>query len=135
MSDSPGPPDFSPRASPRFVKGPRDPEETRVAIERWLRGRLQMPVQVSGLDIPTGAGVSNETFLFRARRDVDGRPMESDYVLRLHPSPDYQVFFDPEFRMQFDLLSRLREVSDVRVPEVHWFEDDPATFGRPFFVM
>jgi aminoglycoside phosphotransferase (APT) family kinase protein len=100
-----------------------------------LRGRLERPVQVSGLDIPTGAGVSNETFLFRARLEVDGSPAESEYVLRLHPSPDYQVFLDPEFRMQFDLLNRLREVSDVRVPEVHWFEDDPATFGRPFFVM
>jgi aminoglycoside phosphotransferase (APT) family kinase protein len=135
VSDTAGAPDFSQGASPRFVKARRDPEETRVAIERWLRGRLSTPVHVSGLDIPTGAGVSNETFLFRARREVDGRPAENEYVLRLHPSPDYQVFFDPEFRMQFDLLDRLREVSDVRVPEVHWFEDDPATFGRPFFVM
>ena len=135
MSETGGAPDFSEGVSPRFVKARRDPEGTRVAIERWLRGRLERPVQVSGLDIPTGAGVSNETFLFRVRSEVNGSPTENEYVLRLHPSPDYQVFYDPEFRMQFDLLERLRMVSDVRVPEVHWFEDDPATFGRPFFVM
>ena len=135
MSDAVGPSDLAQGASPRFVKASRDPEETRGAIERWLSGRLNVPVAVWDLDIPTGAGVSNETFLFRARWDVDGKPTQSEYVLRLHPSPDYQVFFDPEFRMQFDLLDRIRKISDVRVPEVYWFEDDPATFGRPFFVM
>jgi aminoglycoside phosphotransferase (APT) family kinase protein len=135
VSDAASAPDFSQGGSPRFVKARRNPEETRGAIERWLSGRLEMAVEVSDLDIPTGAGVSNETFLFRARWDVDGSPAESEYVLRLHPSPDYQVFYDPEFRMQFDLLDRLRMVSDVPVPQVNWFEDDPASFGRPFFVM
>jgi aminoglycoside phosphotransferase (APT) family kinase protein len=37
--------------------------------------------------------------------------------------------------MQYDLLTALRGTGSVRVPEVLWFEDDPAILGRPFFVM
>lgn len=139
MSELTAGPDSS-DGSPRFVKQQRDLGETRGVIEDWLTGRLGHRVQVSELTIPSGAGVSNETFLFRARTldgasVQDGAGREEEYVLRLHPSPDFQVFYDPEFRTQFDLLAALHESTDVRVPRVYWYEDDPAVFGRPFFVM
>jgi aminoglycoside phosphotransferase (APT) family kinase protein len=128
--------DRPPAGSPRFVKQQRDPEQTRAGIAAWLSGRLRTAVEVSELETPSGAGVSNETFLFGARwQDEAGRPAEHEYALRLHPSPDYQVFYDPEFRTQFDLLRTLHDATDVRVPYAHWYEDDPALFGRPFFVM
>jgi aminoglycoside phosphotransferase (APT) family kinase protein len=121
----------------RFVKQQRDVEATRHTIEDWLAGRLGHRVDVSDLVTPSGAGVSNETFLFRAH--AAGGPIgpseTGEYALRLHPTPGYQVFYDPEFRTQFDLLTVLRESTDVRVPHVYWYEDDPAVFGRPFFVM
>lgn len=134
MSELAAGPDHS-GGSPRFVKHQRDLGETRGVIEDWLTGRLGHRVQVSDLTIPSGAGVSNETILFRTR-STDGRStQDNEYVLRLHPSPDFQVFYDPEFRTQFDLLAALHESGAVRVPLVHWYEDDPAVFGRPFFVM
>jgi aminoglycoside phosphotransferase (APT) family kinase protein len=121
--------------SPRFIKHRRDLGQTRGVIEDWLAGRLGHRAQVSDLTVPSGAGVSNETFLFRARALDGSSAQDEEYVLRLHPSPDFQVFYDPEFRTQFDLLAVLGETTDVRVPRVYWYEDDPAVFGHPFFVM
>ncbi len=123
-----------PPASPRFVKQQRDPETARTTLTRWLSGRLDTPVEVVDLETPSGAGVSNETFLFRARWEEDGQRIDRELVLRLHPSADYQVFFDPEFRTQYDLW-RIWRTSPIRVPRVYWYEDDPGPFGRPFFVM
>jgi aminoglycoside phosphotransferase (APT) family kinase protein len=135
----PGPGPHVSGGAPRFVKQQRDLDATRATIEQWLSGRLGHRVQVSDLTIPSGAGVSNETFLFSVvapgdPTGADAPGSRGEYVLRLHPSPDFQVFYDPEFRTQFDLLAMLRE-TDVRVPRVYWYEDDPAVFGRPFFVM
>jgi aminoglycoside phosphotransferase (APT) family kinase protein len=121
--------------SPRFVKSQRDPEQTRAILARWLSDRLDARAEIVELDTPAGAGVSNETFLFRARWHEGGTVREHEYALRLHPSPDYQVFYDPEFRAQFDLLQVLHGATAIRVPRVFWYEDDPAVFGRPFFVM
>jgi aminoglycoside phosphotransferase (APT) family kinase protein len=125
----------TPAPSPRFVKQQRDPETTRATIEKWLTERVQAPVEVSDVVTPSGAGVSNETFLFRAKSQQNAAALDAEYVLRLHPSPDYQVFYDPEFRTQYELMDTLSRISDVRVPRVRWYEDDPAPFGRPFFVM
>jgi aminoglycoside phosphotransferase (APT) family kinase protein len=128
-------PDAPAADSPRFVKAHRDPEQTRARVAQWLSGRVSAPVEITGLETPLGAGVSNETFLFRARWHENGKLRQDDYALRLHPSPDYQVFYDPEFRTQFDLLRTLHENTDIQVPRVFWYEEDPAVFGRPFFVM
>jgi aminoglycoside phosphotransferase (APT) family kinase protein len=121
--------------SPRFIKEQRNPEQTRANLARWLSERVCARVEITELETPSGAGVSNETFLFRARWHRNGDLLEHEYALRLHPSPDYQVYYDPEFRTQFDLLRTLHDATDVQVPHVHWYEDDPALFGRPFFVM
>ncbi|MDI1290074.1 MAG: phosphotransferase family protein [bacterium] len=127
--------DQNPSTAPRFVKQQRDLEASRRTITEWLGTQVQAPVTVSALVTPSGAGVSNETFLFSATWQESGVGVENEYVLRLHPSPDYQVFYDPEFRTQFDLIETLARISDVRVPRMFWYEDDPSPFGRPFFVM
>jgi aminoglycoside phosphotransferase (APT) family kinase protein len=132
VSDATG----APRAaSPQFVKQQRDPEATRATLEKWFSERLGAPVEIYDLQTPSGAGVSNETFLLRATWRRGGVQDEKEYVLRLHPSPEYQVFYEPQFRTQFDLMETLARVSAVRVPQVYWYEDDTGPFGRPFFVM
>jgi aminoglycoside phosphotransferase (APT) family kinase protein len=122
--------------APVFSKG-RDLDATAVALAPWLSDRLgaSSPVRVGGFSYPRGAGASNETILFEARWSADGRERVDELVLRVAPSPDYQMFLEPEFRMQYDLLATLGRTGSVRVPEVLWFEDDPALLGQPFFVM
>ena len=82
MSETAGAPDFSEGVSPRFVKAQRDPEGTRVAIERWLRGRLERPVQVSGLDIPT----ANTMVVSRA--DMFGDIFMDEFSQITRPDPE-----------------------------------------------
>jgi aminoglycoside phosphotransferase (APT) family kinase protein len=117
--------------APVFSKG-RDLDATAAALAPWLAERLGSGrVEIGGFTYPQGAGASNETILFEGR----WRDQVEELVLRVSPSPDYQMFLDPEFRMQYDLLTTLRDTGYVRVPEVLWFEDDPAVLGRPFFIM
>jgi aminoglycoside phosphotransferase (APT) family kinase protein len=117
--------------SPVFSKG-RDLDATAMALGPWLEAHLGVKnIEIEGFSYPKGAGISNETILFEAR--TGGRLDE--LVLRVAPSPEHQMFLEPEFRMQYDLLVTLRRLGSVRVPEVLWFEDDPAILGRPFFIM
>jgi aminoglycoside phosphotransferase (APT) family kinase protein len=114
-----------------FSKG-RDLDAAAAALGPWLAGRLGVArVDVGGFAYPQGAGASNETILFEARW---GDRVE-ELVLRVAPRPDYQMFLEPEFRMQYDLLVALRSTGAVRVPEALWFEEDAAVLGQPFFVM
>jgi aminoglycoside phosphotransferase (APT) family kinase protein len=83
---------------------------------------------------PVGSGLSNETILFQARIHADGQVRTVDLVLRVHPG-DFQVYLDPNFRTQFDLLAALHAEGSVRVPEVIWYEDDRDVLGHEFFVM
>lgn len=121
--------------APVFSKG-RDLDATAATLAPWLARHLGVGrVEVGAFGYPRGAGVSNETILFEARWAAGGRDQVDELVLRVAPAPDYQMFYEPEFRMQYDLLATLRATGAVRVPEVLWFEDDPALLGQPFFVM
>ncbi len=118
-------------AAPVFRKG-RDLDAAARALAPWLSGRLRAAdVEIRNLVYPLGAGVSNETILFEAR--TAGRV--DDLVLRIAPAPEHQMFLDPRFRLQYDILAVLRRLGTVRVPEVLWFENDPAVLGRPFYLM
>ncbi|WP_018501220.1 phosphotransferase family protein [Parafrankia discariae] len=117
--------------APVFAKG-RDLDATVEILRPWLAARLGVDdLTVGELTYPIGAGVSNETLLLEARSA--GRV--DDLVLRIGPRPEHQMFLDPRFRMQYDLLAALRRDGSVRVPEPLWFEDDAAILGQPFFVM
>ncbi len=117
--------------APVFSKG-RDLEAAAVALGRWLTGRLgSSAVTATNFTYPQGAGTSNETILFAAHWSGG----EAELVVRVAPAPNYQMYLEPEFRLQYDLLDLLHRSGSVRVPQVLWFEDDPAVLGRPFFVM
>lgn len=111
----------------------RDLDAARDRLEPWLSERLGLPVTVSHLEYPLGAGISNETILFEATWG-SGPQQTAHYVLRIHPGAQ-QLFYDARFETQFELLRALREQTDVLVPAAHWLETDAAVLGEPFFVM
>jgi aminoglycoside phosphotransferase (APT) family kinase protein len=122
-------------SAPVFSKG-RDLDATAAVLGPWLADHLDVPrVEVGAFTYPRGAGVSNETILFEARWSDAGAERVEELVLRVAPSPDYQLFLDPEFHMQHDLLAALHRDGSVRVPEVLWFEEDGTLLDQPFFVM
>ncbi|MET8211463.1 phosphotransferase family protein [Streptomyces sp. NPDC005373] len=117
--------------APVFAKG-RDLDAAACVLRPWLAPRLGVDdVRLENLVYPSGAGVSNETILFDARSAVG----VEELVLRVAPAPAHQMFFEPRFRNQYDMLATLRQLGAVRVPEVLWFEDEPTLLGQPFYVM
>ncbi len=116
----------------------RDPEQTRVDIERWLARTLPDGAEprVDAVHVPERNGMSSETVLVDASWIEDGERRERPLVFRIAPDPSaVPVFQDYDFPSQFQVMAKVREVSDVPVPEVHWLEMDDSHIGAPFFVM
>ncbi|MFG1921957.1 phosphotransferase family protein [Cryptosporangium sp. NPDC048952] len=114
-----------------FSKG-RDLDATARTLGPWLAARLGADeITLDCFTYPRGAGISNETILFSAR--TAGR--NERYVLRIAPRPEYQMFLDPRFQMQYDILRTLRRLGTVRVPHALWYCDDTSILGQEFFLM
>lgn len=119
------------------VGGQRDLEETRATLTRWIAERLPgaRGVAIENLDVPQATGFSNETILFDARYDLEGRAQRDEYVLRAQPQV-WAVF--PEIdviNQQYRTMDILGRHTDVPVAKMRWAEPDRSVLGTPFFVM
>jgi aminoglycoside phosphotransferase (APT) family kinase protein len=114
----------------------RDQEQTAIQLQRWLAEVAGLPgVTVDHLEIPGGTGFSNETILFDATWDDDaGVPTVHHLVARIAPQA-HTVFLEANFETQFRVMEALADHTDVPVPAMLWFEDDPSWFGSPFWIM
>lgn len=109
----------------------RDLGATHDALEAWLGARLP-EAKVSELVAPPTNGMSSETILF----EVSWRDGHEELVGRIAPDPgDFPVFPVYDIPGQFRVMSLVRELTDVPVPEPLWFETDTSVLGQPFFVM
>jgi len=116
----------------------RDPAQTRVDLERWLATKLPAGSEplVGEVHVPESNGMSSETVLVDASWLVDGERVERPLVFRIAPDEGaVPVFQKYDFDAQFRVMAKVRELSDVPVPEVHWLEEDDSHIGAPFFVM
>jgi aminoglycoside phosphotransferase (APT) family kinase protein len=116
----------------------RDPDQTRGALQVWLAATLPegSDPQVDSLVVPESNGMSSETVLFDASWVVDGEREHHELVARIAPEPSsVPVFETYDLDAQFKVMAKVRELSDVPVPEVHWLEEDEAAIGAPFFIM
>jgi aminoglycoside phosphotransferase (APT) family kinase protein len=121
--------------APVFSKG-RDLDEARRALEPWFASHLERrDVHITDFSYPAGAGVSNETILLRVDVPGAGPDEPTEYAIRIHPAPEYQLFLEPEFRLQFQLLDALHGAGLVKVARPYWYEADASVLGREFFVM
>ena len=114
----------------------RDADETAAQLTGWLTSVAGLDeVCVGAIEIPAATGFSNETVLFDATwADGDGSADTHRLVVRIAPQ-QYQVFFETNFESQFRVMRALGEGSEVPIPKMLWFEDDPAWFGSPFWIM
>ena len=108
----------------------RDTAATGRILERWLTAHIEGALDLTVFDfaMPQGAGMSNETLLFRARWTQDGQEVVRGLAARVAPSA-VQLFKDANLRTQFDLLASLRRGDHVKVAEPLWFEDDVEPSG------
>src|SRR4051812_43932627 len=114
----------------------RDLEEARGILAGWLT--KQVPgasnIEVGEISGPAFTGFSNETLLFDASWDAGGERATESLVLRVKPVR-HTVFLEQDFDEQYRVIKLLGERTDVPVPTMKWFEEDPSYLGAPFFVM
>lgn len=116
----------------------RDPEATRTGLQRWLAATLPEGAEprVTAVHVPDSNGMSSETALLDASWVVDGERVDRPLVARIAPDVDaVPIFPEYDLETQFRVMSLVRELTEVPVPEVLWLESDPAAIGAPFFVM
>jgi aminoglycoside phosphotransferase (APT) family kinase protein len=116
----------------------RDPETTKVDIRNWLAATLEAgsDPEVDQVHVPESNGMSSETVLVDASWVVDGERVDRPLVFRIAPDEAaVPVFQKYDFDAQFRVMAKVRELSQVPVPEVFWLEEEPSHIGAPFFVM
>jgi aminoglycoside phosphotransferase (APT) family kinase protein len=114
----------------------RDPADIERALTAWLADRIEggSPT-ITRLELPSGAGFSNETYLF----DVEyapsaGEPLSTEsFVLQAAPVGE-ALFQTYDLRKVFDLQSALG-ARGVPVAPMRWYEPSPELLGAPFYVM
>jgi aminoglycoside phosphotransferase (APT) family kinase protein len=113
----------------------RDFEKTHGDLTRWIASRLPPDArpELSALEIPQGAGHSNETLLFDATWREGGAPRTQRFVARVKPG-GRGVFPEYDMRLQYRCMEILGATT-IPVPRMLWFEEDPSILGQPFYVM
>ncbi len=113
----------------------RDPESIERALRGWLADRLgpESQPRISRLELPTGAGFSNETYLFDASYRQDGTERTDGFVLQAAPIGE-ALFQTYDLRKVFD-LQRALAARGLPVAPMRWYEGSPELLGAPFYVM
>ncbi len=109
----------------------RDPDVVRARLEGWLAkaAGLGEPVEVTALTLPSGAGFSNETYLF----DTRGSDGEGSFVLQAAPIGE-ALFQSYDLRKVFE-LQRALAGHGLPVAPMRWYEAGSEVLGAPFYVM
>jgi aminoglycoside phosphotransferase (APT) family kinase protein len=122
----------------RMQRSSRDPEQTRLRLERWLADTLgpQSAPAVSDLAGTEANGMSSDTMLFRATWSGEDGHHDERLVARVAPdAADVPVFPTYDLQGQFEVIRAVAELTEVPVPRAWWCENSPVAMGAPFFVM
>ena len=108
--------------------------ELQSKLLAWLQKKMPeaRDVAISNLE-RSGAGISNETFLFNLTWQDHGKPKSEGMALRCAPR-SYPVYPDYDLSIQFRVMKALYG-SEVPVSRVLWLEQDDKVLGTAFYVM
>ncbi len=100
----------------------------------WLRKKMPRASHFTISDLErSGAGFTNESFLFDLSWDEGGRRKSAGMLLRCEGTA-YPIYPEPKVETQFRILEQL-EGTNVPAPGVYWFEGDASLLGTPFYIM
>ena len=103
-------------------------------LTAWLQQKMPLAQNLSILGMErSGAGLSNETFLFDLNWQEAGQQRSESMVLRCPPK-DYPVFPEYNLDKQFHVMERLQG-TNVPVPKVYWLEENKEVLASPFYIM
>src|SRR5512136_868566 len=108
--------------------------ELQSKLLEWLQEKMPEAknLVLSNLE-RSGAGISNETFLFNLSWQDHGKPKSEGMVLRCAPRSS-PVYPDYDLSLQFRVVKALH-AAKFPVARVHWLEQDEKILGTPFYVM
>jgi aminoglycoside phosphotransferase (APT) family kinase protein/putative sterol carrier protein len=108
--------------------------ELQSKLLAWLQKKMPeaMGLAISNLE-RSGAGISNETFLFNLTWQEHGKPTSEAMVLRCAPR-SFPVYPDYDLSIQFRVMKALQGAG-LPVAKVHWLEQDERVLGTAFYVM
>ena len=111
-----------------------DLSDIQPKLTSWLQKKMPRAkdLSISGLE-RSGAGISNETFLFDLTWQESGKQRSETMVLRCAPR-SYPVYPDYDLGIQF-LAMKCLQGTKVPVPKVYWLEKDEGLLGTAFYVM
>ncbi|MCL2536030.1 MAG: phosphotransferase family protein [Nocardiaceae bacterium] len=115
-----------------------DLDDLRERLVGWLGERLgaDSAPRVYNLSRPGHSGMSSVSVLFDLDWTTDGASHTAQLVARLAPEATaFPVFPGYDLQHQFDVMSAVREHSEVPVPHVWWVENSAEPLGNPFLVM
>ncbi len=111
-----------------------DLSEAQAKITKWLEGKLPKASNISLTNLErSGAGFSNETFLFDATWKEGRKKVSQGMVLRTPPK-SYPIFPEYALTKQFKVMKALGKTG-IPVPKMLWLEEDTSVLGSPFYVM
>jgi aminoglycoside phosphotransferase (APT) family kinase protein len=112
-----------------------DAQATKAKLEAWFSRRRGQSIKISQLDIPKATGMSNVTLLFDIEWEQEGQHHCEPCVGRLQPEIDRPVFPAYDLSLQYEVMERLGQSSDIPVPELLGLETDKAVLGVQFYIM
>ena len=110
----------------------RDLDAVRSGLQAWLRSHAPGggDLTITSIQLPSGAGVANETLLVSAQTPGG---MARDYVVRVGASD--HLFLGMDVQTHYRMYEALSKEPHIPSPPVVGFESDRSLFGEPFFVM
>jgi aminoglycoside phosphotransferase (APT) family kinase protein/putative sterol carrier protein len=100
----------------------------------WLHQKMPQAQNILISDIErSGAGLSNETFLFNLSWQEAGQQRSEGMVLRCPPR-EYPIYPDYNLSNQFRTIESLRKAG-IPVPRIYWLEEDEEVLGTQFYIM
>jgi len=108
-----------------------DPNELRPLIEARVAAHFpeRRHLRVVHIEVPSGAGVANETLLL----DLEWDGGSGGAVMRI--DTDDPLFIYPPFELHYRLYETVGKLALAPVPQMFWLELDDSLIGRPFFLM
>lgn len=112
-----------------------DLEGTRRKLAAWFSQRNNKAITVSELSIPEATGMSNVTLLFDISWSENGQLLSESCVGRLQPEIEKPVFPAYDLSLQYRVMEKLSEQTDIPVPQMRGLEMDRSVLGVPFYIM
>ena len=111
-----------------------DLSDIQSKLTAWLQKKMPdaKNLAISNLE-RSGAGISNETFLFNLAWQEHGEQKSEGMVLRCAPM-SFPVYPDYDLSIQFRIMKTMQGTK-APVPKVYWLEQDEKLLGTAFYVM